>query len=82
MAVYPVEPASHPTDALSLLASLWRRWTGRGGQRGERTLTGSAELAARSWLRHRIVRSWNYGQAELGSARTYGRPFERGSWIQ
>jgi hypothetical protein len=37
----PAEPASASHDALSLLTNRWRRWTGLGGQRGERTLTGN-----------------------------------------
>jgi hypothetical protein len=47
------------------------------------TSAGSDRTVRRSWLRHRIHRSWHHGHAELGFAGTGDRPFEgRWSWSQ
>ena len=67
-------------DALNLLAS----WAATLEQAEAANVVDGLSLAAAepargSWLRHRIHRSWHYGHAELGFARTGDRAFE-GRW--
>jgi hypothetical protein len=84
MAVQTAEPGSSSHNALNLLAS-WAATLDPAGAANvmDGLWSAAAEPARGSWSRHRIHRSWHYGHAELGFARTDDRAFEgRWSWSQ